>query len=65
MLRDSQGKPWNPVLSEWAQNILHEIRGTQYGVFYATEICPGCGDMIDKSGRHSSVSNSCRGVVRG
>ena len=63
-MKDSQGKPWNPVLSEWAQNVLNEIRGTQSGVFYATGICPGCGDMIDKSGKHSNIRNSCRGVVR-
>lgn len=59
----SNSKPWNPILSEWAQNIRDEIRGTQSGVFYAAGICQGCGDMVDKTGKHSSIRNSCRGLV--
>jgi len=63
-MKDSEGNPWNPILSEWAESIRDEISGTQSGVFYAHAVCQGCGDMIDKSGKHSSVRNSCPGVVR-
>lgn len=63
-MRDSQGKPWNPHLSEWARDIQDEIRGKKSGVFYATGICPGCGDMIDRQGLHGSTRNTCPGVTR-
>lgn len=62
-MKDFEGNEWNPVLSDWAQKLKDEISGTQYGVFHTTGICPGCGDMINKIGKHNSVFNSCPGVI--
>lgn len=63
MMYDSEGKPWNPVLSNWAQELQDKIQKRD-NIFHATSICQGCGDMIDKAGKHSSLRNSCPGVFR-
>ena len=32
-MRDSEGKPWKPHLSEWARGIRDEISGKNRGYF--------------------------------